>query len=180
MCGHDEMRKHELLHCLRRIDTCQLHQFLLDTVWSKIAEKIELSPSRGLRTPIGQVDNRALWDAIDCLVRFVDEATQIFGKPVIAPGLSAVTVHALLDHCPASIVGDDETVQIKIEAILDCCAVHFGDQPTCSGQGRAIQTDHIANGDKLMWRLARVAAASAADMDAKFSAQRCQAALQRQ
>ena len=78
MGGHDEMWEHELLRCRWRIDTCYLHEFPLDTVWSKITEKIELSPSRGLRTPIGKIDDSALCHAIDCLVRFVDEAPQTF------------------------------------------------------------------------------------------------------
>ena len=46
---------------------------------------------------------------------------------MIAPGLSALAVHALLDDGPVSIVGDDEPVQIEIEAILNGSAVHLGD-----------------------------------------------------
>ena len=84
MSRHDEMREHELLRRLRRIVTCYLHQFPLNAVWPKVAEKVELSPARRLRAPIGQVDDGALCHAIDCLVRFVDEAPQTFREPVIA------------------------------------------------------------------------------------------------
>jgi hypothetical protein len=52
MGGHDEMREHELLRRRWRIDTRYLHQLPLDPVWSEVAEKVELSPSRGFRAPI--------------------------------------------------------------------------------------------------------------------------------
>src|SRR5271166_1702807 len=57
MSGHDEMREHELLRGLRHTVTYYLHQFPLDPVSSKVTEKVELSPSRGLRAPIGQVSD---------------------------------------------------------------------------------------------------------------------------
>ena len=72
------MREHELLRRLRRIVTYDLHQFPLNAVWPKVAVKVELSPARRLRAPIGQVDDGALCRAIDRLVRFVDEAPQTF------------------------------------------------------------------------------------------------------
>ena len=149
----------------------ELGELPLDAVRSEFAENVELSPPRGLRTPIGQVDDHALLDAVDRGVRFVDEAPQTFGEPVIAPGLAAIAVHALLDHDPVSVIGDDEAMEIEIKPILDRRAVDLGDQPARLGERHAVKTDPVADRDKLMRRLARVTAAPAADMDAEFSGQ---------
>ncbi len=46
---------------------------------------------------------------------------------MIAPGLAAIAVHALLDDDPASVIGDNEAVQIEIKAVLHRCAVDLGD-----------------------------------------------------
>jgi hypothetical protein len=32
--------------------------------------------------------------------------------PVIATGLPLVLIHAVLDHCPSAVVGDEEAVEI--------------------------------------------------------------------
>ena len=44
---------------------------------------------------------------------------------MIAARLPALTVHTLLHHHPIRVIGDDEAMQVQIEAILHCCAVHF-------------------------------------------------------
>ena len=116
---------------------------------------------------------------VDREVRFIDEAPQTFGQPVIAPGLAAVAVHALLDHDPVSVIGDDEAMEIEVKPILDRRAVDLGDKPARPGKCRAVETGPVPDRDELMRRLARVIAASPADMDAELSGQRCQAALQR-
>ena len=157
----------------------QLRELPHDPVGPELAEKIELSPPRRFRAPIGQIDDHALLDSVDRGVRLVDEAPQAFGQPVIAPRLAAIAVHALLDHDPVSVIGDDEAVQIEVEPVLDRRAVDLGDQPARPGQRRAVEPGPIADRDELMRRLARVLAASAADVDAELSGQRRQAALQR-
>ncbi len=157
----------------------QLRELPLDPVRSKLAKDIELPLSRGLRAPIGQIDDHALLDAVDRGVRRIDKTLQAFGQPVIAPGLAAIAVHALLDHDPVSVIGDDEAVQIEVEPILHRRAVDLGDQPACRGERGAIKPDPIADRDQFMRRLARVIAASAADMDAELRGQRRQATLQR-
>jgi hypothetical protein len=90
------------------------------------------------------------------------------GKPVIAPGLAAIAVHALLDHDSVSVIGDDEAVQIEVEPILGRCAVDLGDKPACFGERGAIELDPITDRDQFMGRPARVIAASAADMDTEL------------
>ena len=121
----------------------------------------------------------ALAAALDRRVRLVDEALQPFGQPVIAAGLPALAVHALLDDDPAAVVGDDEAVQIEIEAVLHRGAVDLGDQPARLRQRGAVEADPVADRDQLMRRLARMLAAAAADMDAELARQRREAALQR-
>ncbi len=81
MGGHDEIRQYGLGSRVRMFDKAalQFRELPLDSVWSDIAEKVQLSPPRGFRTPIGQVDDHALFDPIDRGVRLVDEAAQTFG-----------------------------------------------------------------------------------------------------
>ena len=78
----------------------------------------------------GRFMPEALIAALDRSMGRVDEACQPFGKPVIAPSLPPTIVHSLLDHHPFAVVGDDETMQIKVEAILDGGAINLCDEPT--------------------------------------------------
>ena len=47
-----------------------------DPVRSELAEDVELSPPRGVRAPIGQIDDHTLSDTVDHSVRLVDEDLQ--------------------------------------------------------------------------------------------------------
>jgi hypothetical protein len=67
-----------------------------------------------------------------------------------------------------AVIGDDEAVQIEVEAILHRGAVDLGDKPACLGEPGTVEPDPVADRDQFMRRLARVVAASAADMDAQF------------
>jgi hypothetical protein len=44
-------------------------------------------------------------------------------------------------------------VQIKIEAILHCRIVHFGDEAARLSQPCSIDTHAITDGDQFLWRL---------------------------
>jgi hypothetical protein len=127
------------------------------------AENVEQSLPRGFRAPISRVDDHALFDSIDCGVRFIDEAPQIFGEPVVAPGLTAIAVHALLYHDPVSVIGDDEAMEIKIKPILERRAVDLGDNSARPGERCAVETDPVTDREKLMRGAARVTAASTAN-----------------
>ena len=102
-------------------------------------ENVELRRARRLGAPVGEVDDLALLLPLDRRVRLVDEALQAFRQPVIAARLPAIAVHALLHHDPVAVVGDDEAVQVEIEAVLHRGAVDLGDQPARSGQRRAVE-----------------------------------------
>ena len=88
--------------------------------------------------------------------------------PVIAARLSLVAVHALLHDRPLAVVGDEEAVQVEIEAILHGGAVDFGDEAACAREHGAVETDALAERCKFIRRLPRMLAAPAADMDAEF------------
>ena len=146
-------------------------ELLLYTVRTEFPENVELSPTRGFCPPIGQVDDHALVNAVDCSVRLVDKTLQPFRQPVIAPGFAAIAVHALLNNDPMPVVCDDEAVQIEVEPILERCTVDLCDKPACRGERGAVQTDPLADRDKLMRRLTRVVATPTADMDTEFAGQ---------
>ena len=81
-----------------------------------------------------EIDDLALYRPVDCAVRLVDEALQVFRMPVVAARLLLVAVHALLHDGPLAVVGDEEAVQIKVEAVLDGGAVDLCDQTAGAGQ----------------------------------------------
>src|SRR5690606_27719490 len=91
--------------------------------------------------PVGEVDDLALAGAVDGGVRLLDEALQPFRKPVVAPRLPGFATHALLHDDPLAIVGDDEAVQVELEAILHGGAVDLGDQTAGSGERAAVEAD---------------------------------------
>ena len=78
--------------------------------------------------------------AVDRRVRRLDEARR---GPRRASGSAArcgvVAVHALLHHDPLAVVGDDEAVQVELEAVLHRGAVDLGDQPARPRQRRAVE-----------------------------------------
>ncbi len=126
-----------------------------------------------------RLDDSAAGVAFDGGVRLVDEALQPFGEPVIAPRLAALAVHALLDHDPAAVVGDDETVQIEIETVLHGGAIDFCNEPACGGEPRAVEAGALADRNEFTGRAARMLAAPAADMETKLARHRGEAALER-
>ena len=139
-------------------------------------------PSRSSSSSCAPRDVSARWSVrltitpccwpVDRAVRLVDEALQPLGQPVIAPRVAALAVHALLHHDPLAVVGDDEAVQVEIEAVLHRRAVDLGDEPARLRERRAVDAGALADRDQLMRRLARMLAAPAADMNAELAAQR--------
>src|SRR5208282_2923348 len=120
-----------------------------------------------------------LLDPIDRSVRLFDEAPEGFRKPMIAARLLALAVHPLLNHDPLAVIGNDEAVQIKIEAVLHGGAVYLGDKPARLCQRRPIETHSLSDRDQLLGSLPGMLAAAAAYVDPEFARERCEAALQR-
>ena len=112
--GHDEMRKIWLCWQNWILDAIQLNVLTLNTVRPELVENLQLSPTGGVRTPIGQVDDDALVDALNGRVRRFDKTLQAFGKPVITSSLAEFAVHPLLNYYPVSIVRYDESMEIEV------------------------------------------------------------------
>src|SRR5579872_7613685 len=96
---------------------------------------------------------------------------------MISARLPPAAVHPLLNHNPFAVVGDNEAVQVEVEAILHCGAVDLGDEPAVSGQFRPIESDPLADRDQLMRRLPRMLAAAAADVHPQLAPERHQPTL---
>ena len=81
MGRHDEMRQQRLAARGPFFDagTLQFGKLPLDPIGPELTKDVELPPSRGFRTMIGEIDDHALIDAVDRRVRFVDEAAQALG-----------------------------------------------------------------------------------------------------
>ena len=91
--------------------------------------------------------------------------------PVVAARLPLVAVHALLHDGPMAVVGDEEAVQVEVEAVLHGGAVHLGHQPAGARQRRRIEADPLAERRQLVRRAPGMLAAAAADVDAEFALQ---------
>jgi hypothetical protein len=128
---------------------------------------------------IDEIDDLAAPAPLDRRMRAIDETREPGRQPVIAPRLAQRLVHALLDDDPFAVVGDDEAMQVEIEAILDGGAVDLGDQPAGARQRRAIDAGARAHGQQFIRRPARLRTAAAADMQAELARQGRQAALER-
>jgi hypothetical protein len=98
MRWHDQMRQHALRS--RRLDRfsrlLERREPPCDPVRTQRAEEVQLTPARRFGAAVGQIDNETLVDALNGGVWLVDEAPQAFREPVIAPGLPAIAIHALL------------------------------------------------------------------------------------
>ena len=88
---------------------------------------------------------------------------------MVATRLFAIAVHALLHDHPSPVVGDDEAMQIKVEAVLHGGAVDFRDQAACFRKRRAVEPYSLANGDEFMRGLFRMFSPAAADVDSEFA-----------
>src|SRR5262245_41430363 len=99
--------------------------------------------------------------------------------PVITTGLPLVAVHALLNHGPLAIRGDNEAVQIEVKPVLHRGAIDLRHETACVDQAIAVDADAIAQTLQLVRRFSRMLAAPTADIDAEFVLQRLEAALER-
>src|SRR6266545_3060725 len=98
--------------------------------------------------------------------------------PVITPGHSAAIVQALLYDGPLAVRRDDEAVQIDLKAVGDRVVVDARGQPAGADQRFAIKTAPLAYLSQFVWRIAREAAAAAANVDTEFIRARSETALE--
>src|SRR5258708_7345419 len=105
-------------------------------------------------------------------MRLIDKALHPFRQPMVAARLLQTGIHALLHDGPRAVIGDNESMKIKIVPVLDGIAIDFGDEAACLRQGGAVETHALPDGDKFLRGGPRMLAPSAADMDAQFLLQR--------
>ena len=143
---HHEMRQQRRLRRRRRPPLERRRPRATMPVRPEVAQQVELAararprPARSVRLTISPALR-----PVDRRVRRLDEARQALGQPVVAAGVAAVAVHALLDHDPLAVVGDDEAVQVELEAVLHRRAVDLGDEPARPRQRRAVEAGALAD-----------------------------------
>jgi hypothetical protein len=174
MRRHDEVRQHGLVGRF----LCNSHVFRCDPVGPQLDKEVKLRRSRRLGTMISKVDDFALRGAVDRAMRFIDEALQSLGMPMITARLPLLSVHALLHDGPLPVRGRDEAMQIEIEPVLHRCTVDLGNKAACTNEPPAVQTNAIAENIQFVGRPTRMLAAAAADENAELILQRSKAALQ--
>ena len=174
-CGSGGRHRAALFRCA----VVELAEFRDDAVRSERRKQVKLGLARALGPMVGEVDDLALARPLDGGVRLVDKALQPLGEPVIAARLPHLAVHTLLDHGPMAVVGDNETVQVEIEAVLHGGAVDLGDEPAGGGERRSVEAHLISDRDQLVRGLAREPAAPAADVNPELALQRREPALER-
>ena len=70
---------------------------------------------------------------------FIDKVGDIFPQPVIAARIFGVIVHALLNHCPGTASGEDESMMVKLVAVLYGIVIHLGRHAAGVDQRRGVQ-----------------------------------------
>src|SRR4051812_46385795 len=88
--------------------------------------------------------------------------------PMVAARLTFGAVHTLLHHRPMTVIGNEETMQVEIETVLDSRAVNLRHESAGARKSRPIDAHTLAECGELGRRAPRVLAAPAADMDSKF------------
>jgi hypothetical protein len=78
---------------------------------------------------------------------------------------------------PFAVIGNDKTMEVKVETVLNRGAVDLRDQSAGRRERIAVDADAIAHSYEFVRRLARVSAAPAADVDTKFARKGRQPAL---
>ncbi|MCY1301240.1 hypothetical protein D9M70_508380 [compost metagenome] len=163
------MRQHWLRALLGHppwLDGCDLPD---DPIRPQRSQKIELAIARGRGAAVGKVDDLALPRAFDRRVGRIHEAGDPLRKPMVAPGLPLFAVHALLHDDPFAVVGDDKTVQVKVEAVLNCCTVDLCDEAAGCRQATSIEAHALANCNQLAGGLPGVPPSTATDMNTEFA-----------
>src|SRR5690606_13532337 len=131
------------------------------------------------RARVGKIHDRTSIAPFDRGVRGIEKALQILRQPVIAPRLAPLLVHALLHDAPASVCGDDEGVQIQIEAVLYGRAVDLRDETARVHERRGVQAGAFADRQELCGCLARMRALAAAHVNAELPLERREPSLER-
>src|SRR3989442_8325579 len=99
--------------------------------------------------------------------------------PMITTRHAAAVIQALLYYGPLAVRRDDEAVQVNLKAVGDRIVVDARGQPAGAYQRFTIKTALRCYLTQFVWRIARKAAAAAADKNAEFVRPRSETALER-
>jgi hypothetical protein len=133
---------------------------------------------RGAGLAIDEVHDRAGVLADDRGVWVRREITHRGRVPVIAPRQPAGLVHPLLHDRPVTVARQDERMEIDLKAVRDGVVVHARGEPAGADQRVAIEVDALGDRAQFVRCLARLLAASAADVHAELVGPRVEASLQ--
>src|ERR1700722_147465 len=98
--------------------------------------------------------------------------------PMVTARLALVLIHPLLHNRPLAVGRNNETVQVKIEAVLHGSTINLRHQAACTYQIQSIDAKAIAEILQFFRSLARMLAAAAAHIDTEFTFPRSEASLQ--
>src|SRR5207237_2558757 len=128
--------------------------------------------------PVYKIHDHALRFADNCAVGFADKVPHSGRMPMISACHARGIVHALLHYRPFAALAEDECVQIELESIGNGIVIHAGCQAADAHQSIAIQAGSACDGAQFLGSLARMPAASTADINAELVRARVHAALQ--
>ena len=99
------------------------------------SQRFDLIASRPLGATIGEIDDLIRADTVDRGMGLFDKAIQPLREPMISARPFRRSCFAAP---PTSLVGNDEPVQVKVEAVR---AVDFGDERARFGERQAVKFD---------------------------------------
>ena len=134
---------------------------------------------RGLCASVDQVANDASSRTHDRAVRFAREIAHRRRVPVVATRGLRGLVHALLHNGPFAVGGDEEPVQVDLEAVGNRVVVYSGGQPARADQGFAVEAGTFSELSQFARRLPRGAPTAAADEYAQLVRPRVEPTFQR-
>ena len=83
-------------------------------------------------------------------MRLIHEIGDLRAEPVVSPRGAIVSAHALLDDRPLTLAGDEETVVVDAEAILDRGRINLRRHAAVVGEPRAVDAGAIAVVEELV------------------------------
>jgi len=111
---------------------------------------IEERVLRGLGLGVDEVHDGALVGTGDAGVRVGEEVADVGGMPMVAAGKARGVVEALLDDRPFAIGGDDEGVEVDLEAVGEAVVVDLGGEATGADQGFGVEATGFGDGAEFL------------------------------
>ncbi len=127
---------------------------------------------------IDEIEDGALRLADNGGVWLASEIANAGRVPVIAASEARGGIHALLDHSPLARTGDDEGMEIELEAVRDGVVIDARSQAAGASQILSVEASGIAEREKFDGSFCGVLAATAAKGETEFGGARIQATFE--